>query len=100
QERRARIELGVIGRDDLRESQVELWRSADAGDRWLLRRLGPNQRLAHEGIKSLLDTAAEDPVRLARGILELDDVHLVAETLAEQLDRIDRRAVPMRRVDP
>ena len=38
-------------------------------------------------------------VRLAAGVLELNDVHLVAEALAKQLDRIGRRAVPMRRVD-
>ena len=57
------------------------------------------QRLAHEGVEGLLDAAAEDPVRLARGILKLHDVHAVAEPLAEQLDRIGRRAVVMRRVD-
>ena len=32
--------------------------------------------------------SGEDPVGLARGVLELDDIHVLAETLAQQLDRI------------
>src|SRR6516162_7682056 len=54
---------------------------------------------AHEGVKGLLDAAIENPVRLARRVLELDDIHRVAEALAERLDRIDWRAIPVRRVD-
>ena len=92
--------LGVISGDHLRKRQIEPRRGAEAGDRLFRRRaLGARHRLAHEGIEGLLDPAAKNPVGLARGVLKLDDIHLVAEALAEQLDRIGRRAIGMRRVD-
>ena len=67
QDRRARIVLGVVGGDHLRKGQIESWRGADARDRRLRRRVvAARHRLAHEGVKGLLDPAAEDPVGLAR----------------------------------
>jgi hypothetical protein len=61
---------------------------------------GARHRLAHEGVEGLLDPAAEDLVGFAAGGLKLHDIHAVAEALAEQLDRICRRATQVRRVDP
>src|SRR6516162_3306198 len=100
EDRRARIEPGIIGRYHLRKGEVEFGRGADAGRR-RLRRPGVRalERFAHEGVEGLFDAAVENPVRLAGRVLELDDIHLLAKALAEQLDRIDRRAIGMRRVD-
>src|SRR5690242_3272312 len=82
EDRRARIVPGIVVRDHLRESQIDPRRRAHAGDRLFRRRaLGTMRWLAHEGVKGLLDAAAKDLVGLARGVLELDDVHLVAKTL-------------------
>ena len=83
----------------MRKRQIEPRRSADAGDHLFGRRVAARHRLAHEGVEGLLDPAAEDPVGLARGVLELDDIHVLAETLAQQLDRIGRRPVGVRRID-
>src|SRR3954465_1186221 len=100
QDRRARIVFGVVIRDHLWKRQIESWRGADTCDRLFLRGpFGACYRLAHERIEGLFDAASENPVRLAAGVLELHDVHLVAEALAKQLDRIGRCAIPMRRVD-
>jgi hypothetical protein len=55
-------------------------------------------RLAHEEVERLVDILAEDAVRLACGILELDDIHRLAEALLVDQQGIDRRAVGMRRI--
>src|SRR5260370_10534412 len=93
--------LGVVAGNHLRKRQIERGRRADAGD-WRLRRRGvaARDRLAHEGVKSLFDPAAEYSVRLASGGLKLHDVHVLAEPLAKELDRVRRRAISVRRVEP
>src|SRR4051794_9110067 len=100
QDRRARIVLGIVAGNHLRKRQVEPGRGSDASG-WRLGRRGFAARywLAHKGIESLLDPAIEYVVDLTRGVLKLHDIHVLAETLPEQLDRVGRRTVGVRRVD-
>src|SRR5216683_3746298 len=93
--------LGVVAGNHLRKRQIEPGRRADAGD-WRLRRRGvaARDRLAHEGVKSLLDPTAEYSVRFAPGGLKLHDVHVLAEPFAKELDWVRRRPIGVRRVDP
>jgi hypothetical protein len=55
--------------------------------------------LAHEGVKGLFDPAVEYLVGATRGILKLHDIHLLAEALAQQFDRVRRRTAGVRGVD-
>src|SRR5450631_4355205 len=92
QDRRARIVFGVVVGNHLRERQIEPWRCADTGGRrlhWC--GLALRNRLAHEGVEGLFDPAVENLVGTMRGILKLHDIHVLAEALAQQFDRVRRR---------
>src|SRR5205807_5115920 len=94
QDRRSRIVFGVVVGDHLRKGQIESRRSTDARDRLLRRRVvAARDRLAHESVEGLLDPATEYPVGLARGLLALHYVHLLAEPLAAQFDLLRRRTI-------
>src|SRR5438876_59660 len=73
---------------------------ADAGGRRLRRRgVATRDGLAHEGVKGLFDPAVEYLVGAMGGVLKLHDIHVLAESLAEQFDRVRRRTVGVWRVD-
>src|SRR5579863_2245367 len=100
QDRRARIVFGVVAGDHLWKCQVQPGRCADArGGRLRRSGIGARHRLAHEGIEGLLHAAVENLIGFARRILKLHDVHVLAKALAQQFDRIRRRAVEVRRID-
>src|SRR5882762_718589 len=83
QDRRPRVVFGIVTGDHLRKRQIESRRSADTRDRRLRRhRFAARDRLAHKGVKGLLDAAVEYLVGATRGILKLHDIHLLAEALA------------------
>src|ERR1700761_918498 len=94
QDWRARIMLGVVAGNHLRKRQIKSRGSADTGhDRFAGCGVRARHRLAHEGIKSLLDAAAEYSIGLAFRVLELDDIHLLAEAGTQQCDRIGQGPV-------
>ena len=100
----AAVTGGIVGRDHVGQCEIGLRRRADAGRRLFIAGKGVEtggalRRLAHEEIEGAADVIGEDAIGPVRGILELDDIHAVAEPLAIDRDRIDRRAVRMRRVD-
>src|SRR5882757_2311701 len=100
QDRRARIVLRVVAGNHLRKRQIEPGRRADARGRRLGRRIvATRYRLAHEGVEGLFDPAVEYLVGTMRGVLKLHDIHLLAEALAQQFDRVRRRAVGVRGVN-
>src|SRR5882762_6429935 len=83
QDRRPRIVFRIVTGNHLRKRQIESRRSADTRDRRLRRhRFAARDRLAHKGVKGLLDAAVEYLVGATRGILKLHDIHLLAEALA------------------
>jgi len=53
-----------------------------------------------KGMEGLFDATAEYFVGTMRGVLKLHDIHVLAEALAQEFDRIGRRTVGVRGVDP
>src|SRR5438045_4550595 len=99
-DRRARIVLGIVAGNHLRKRQVQPGRGSDTrGWRLGRRSFAARYRLAHKSIEGLLDPAIEYVVHITRRILKLHDIHVLAEALAEQLDRVGRRTVGVRSVD-
>ena len=101
QDRRARIVLGVIARNHLRKCQIELAakrrRRRPAPLRAPCRRRGTGLRMKASKVCSTRLPNIRSGSRA--GILKLHDIHLLAETRAQQFDRIGRGAVGVRGVD-